>query len=317
MPIERSEWIYYSGDWMRWEDATVHVTAHALHYGTSAFEGIRAYDCQGTPSIFRLDSHVRRLLDSCKMLRFDMCDYDHARLSQLCVDLVARNRHDECYIRPLVFRGVESMGLFPLDCPVEVVLFSFAWGRYLGEEAIEDGIDAQISSWRRFSPGTTMPLGKIGGQYITNQLVSIEARQNGFTEGIMLEHGGFVSEGAGENIFVVRDGRIFTPPASASILEGITRSSVIKIAEDLGIEVEYADIPRELLYVCDELFMSGTAAEVTPVTSVDRIAVGSGVRGPITKSIQDEFFGIISGDVSDRHGWLTAVPQLESAAASD
>ena len=317
MPIERSDWIYYSGEWVRWEDATVHVTAHALHYGTSAFEGIRAYDCKGTPSIFRLDRHVRRLLDSCKMLRFDMGEYDHDRLSQLCVDLVARNRHDECYLRPIVFRGAESMGLYPLDCPVEVVLFSFAWGRYLGDDAIENGIDAQISSWRRFSRGTTLPLGKIGGQYITNQLVSIEARQNGFTEGIMLEHNGYVSEGAGENIFVVRDGRILTPPISSSILEGITRSSVIQLAEDLGISVDYGDISREMLYVCDELFMTGTAAEVTPVTSVDRVLVGDGKRGPITKSLQEDFFAIVSGEMPDRHDWLTPVPQIESIAVND
>ena len=317
MPIERSEWIWHSGKWVRWEEAMVHVTAHALHYGTSAFEGIRAYESDGGPAIFRLDRHIRRLLDSCKMLRFEMGEYDHARLSQLCIDLVARNRHDSCYIRPLVFRGVESMGLYPLDCPVEVVMFSFHWGRYLGEDAIEGGIDAQISSWRRFAPGTTMPMGKIGGQYITNQLVSIEARQNGFAEGIMLDHGGYVSEGAGENVFVVRDGRIITPPVSASILEGVTRSSVITLAEDLGIPVHYENVSRELLYVCDEVFMTGTAAEVTPVTSIDRVPIGEGRRGPITKSLQDEFFGVLEGSVPDRHGWLTKVPKMEPIAVND
>ncbi len=317
MPIERSEWIWYSGEWVRWEEATVHVTAHALHYGTSAFEGIRAYATGEGPAIFRLDRHIRRLLDSCKMLRFEMGEYDLDRFSQLCVDLVSRNRHESCYIRPLVFRGVESMGLYPLDCPIEVVLFSFSWGRYLGEEAIENGIDAQISSWRRFPPGTAMPLGKIGGQYITNQLVSIEARQNGFTEGIMLEHNGYVSEGAGENIFVVRDGRILTPPISSSILEGITRSSVIQLAEDRGFSVDYGDISREMLYVCDEIFMTGTAAEVTPVTSVDRVPVGDGKRGPITKSLQEDFFGIVSGEVPDRHDWLTSVPRIESIAVNN
>jgi len=314
MPIERSEWIWHSGKWVLWEEAVVHVTAHALHYGTSAFEGIRAYDVDG-PAIFRLDRHVRRLLDSCKMLRFDMGEYDQDRLSQLITDLVARNGHESCYIRPLVFRGVESMGLYPLDCPVEVSIFSFYWGRYLGDEAIEGGIDAQISSWRRFAPGTAMPMGKIGGQYITNQLVSIEARQNGFAEGIMLDHSGYVSEGAGENIFVVREGRILTPPMSASILEGVTRASVITIAEDLGIPVHFENISRELLYVCDELFMTGTAAEVTPVTSVDRVPVGDGSRGPITQRVQEEFFGILDGSVPDRHGWLTRVPKMETAAA--
>lgn len=315
MPIDKSEWMWHDDQWVRWDDATVHVTAHALHYGTSAFEGIRAYATPQGPAIFRLPEHIRRLGDSCKILRFEMGDYGPRRLAELCVELVARNRHKSCYIRPLVFRGSETMGVYPLDCPVKVTIFSFAWGRYLGDAAIENGIDAQVSSWRRFAPGTTTPLGKIGGQYITNQLVSIEARQNGFTEGIMLDSMGFVSEGAGENLFLVRDGVITTPPLSASILEGITRSSVIQLAADHGIPVRFENVTREMLYLCDELFMTGTAAEVTPVRSVDRVPVGDGKRGEITRTIQSDFFAIVAGEAEDRHGWLTPVATSKDSGA--
>ncbi len=317
MPIETSEWIWYNSRWVKWEEATVHVTAHALHYGSSVFEGVRAYEGDEGPRIFRLDRHLERFLDSSKLLRFDMGEHTMERLTQLCIDLVARNRHKSCYIRPIAFRGEESMGLYPLDCPVEVVLFSFPWGPYLGDEAIEDGVDVQVSSWRRFAPGTGAPLGKIGGQYVTNQFVSIEARQNGYAEGIMLDSFGFVSEGAGENVFVVKRGEITTPPISASILSGVTRDSVIILARDLGIPVHFENVTREMLYLSDELFMTGTAAEVSPVRSVDQIPIGEGTRGPITKRLQEEFFNIVEGTIPDRHGWLTCVPQIQSVAVQD
>jgi branched-chain amino acid aminotransferase len=315
MPIEKSEWIWMSGRWVKWADATVHVTAHALHYGSSAFEGIRAYESDEGPAIFRLDRHLERLLDSCKLLRFDMGSWDLETLTQVVIELVARNRHKSCYIRPIAFRGAETMGVYPLTCPVELAIFSFPWGRYLGPEAIEQGVDAHVSSWRRFAPSTSAPLGKIGGQYVTNQFVSVEARQNGYAEGIMLDSFGWVSEGGGENLFLVRRGEITTTPLSSSILEGITRDSVIAIARDLGYEVRFENVSREMLYLCDELFMTGTAAEITPVRSVDRIAVGSGKRGPVTKRLQEEFFGIVEGRVPDRHGWLTRVPVLKPVSA--
>jgi branched-chain amino acid aminotransferase len=309
MPIDKSEWIWMSGRWVKWADATLHVTAHALHYGSSAFEGIRAYEGEDGPGIFRLDRHLERLLDSCKLLRFDMDAYDFDTLSRVTIELVARNRHKSCYIRPIAFRGSETMGVYPLTCPVELAIFSFPWGRYLGPEAIEQGVDVGVSSWRRFAPATTAPLGKIGGQYVTNQFVSVEARQNGFAEGIMLDSFGFVSEGGGENLFLVRRGEITTTPLSSSILEGVTRDSVITLARDLGYTVRFENVTREMLYLCDELFMTGTAAEITPVRSVDRVQVGAGKRGTVTKRLQEEFFGIVSGAVPDRYGWLTRVQQ--------
>jgi branched-chain amino acid aminotransferase len=315
MPIDKSEWIWMSGRWVKWDEATVHVSTHALHYGSSAFEGIRAYEGEDGPAIFRLDRHLERLMDSCKLLRFDMERFDLATLTGATIDVVARNRLKSCYIRPLAFRGAESMGVYPLGCPVEVAIFCFPWGRYLGPEAIEQGVDVHVSSWRRFAPGTTAPLGKIGGQYVTNQFVAVEARQNGFAEGIMLDSFGYVSEGGGENLFLVKRGEIVTTPLSSSILEGVTRDSVITLARELGFTVRFENVTREMLYLCDELFMSGTAAEITPVRSVDRIPVGDGKRGLVTKRVQEEFFGIVSGTIADRHGWLTRVPQLAPVGA--
>jgi branched-chain amino acid aminotransferase len=315
MSIEKSEWIWMSGRWVKWDQATVHVTAHALHYGSSAFEGIRAYEGEEGPGIFRLDRHLERLLDSCKLLRFDMGSWDLDTLTQVTLELVARNKHKSCYIRPIAFRGAENMGVYPMTCPVELAIFSFPWGRYLGPEAIEQGVDVHVSSWRRYAPATSAPLGKIGGQYVTNQFVAVEARQLGFAEGIMLDSFGYVSEGGGENLFLVRRGEITTTPLSSSILEGVTRDSVIQIAKDLGYTVRFENVTREMLYLCDELFMTGTAAEITPVRSVDRIQVGSGKRGPVTKRMQGEFFGIVEGTLPDRHGWLTRVPRLVSAGA--
>ncbi|HVS66459.1 MAG TPA: branched-chain amino acid transaminase [Thermoanaerobaculia bacterium] len=314
MASKRADWIFHRDRWVRWEEATVHVTAHALHYGSSAFEGIRAYHTSGGPAIFRLDAHIRRLFDTCKLLSMKMGDLTRDSVEQLCVEAVSRNGFDSCYIRPIVYRGAGGLGLYPLECPVELSIFAVEWGRYLGVEGIEKGVDAMVSSWRRFNASTSMPLGKIGGQYTTSQLVSIEARAAGFAEGIMLDADGNVCEGAGENLFLVKDGMLMTPPMAASILGGITRDSVLKIAEDLGVRLEACKISRDMLYLADELFMCGTAAEITPVRSVDRIPVGSGARGEVTKAIQDRFFGIVSGELDDTHGWLTAVPALEPAS---
>jgi branched-chain amino acid aminotransferase len=314
MSTHPAEWIFHGGTWVPWEQASVHVTTHALHYGSSAFEGIRAYQTTTGPAVFRLDAHIRRLFDTCKLMSMDLGDLTRERIEGLCVEAVSRNRFDSCYIRPIVFRGAGGLGLNPLPCPVELSIFAVEWGRYLGAESIENGVDAMVSSWRRFNASTSMPLGKIGGQYTTSQLVSMEARAGGFAEGIMLDERGNVSEGAGENLFVVKDSVLMTPPMAASILGGITRDTVMRIAHDSGLELQPCSISRDMLYLADEIFMCGTAAEVTPVRSVDRIPVGSGTRGPITQAIQERFFGIVSGEIEDSHGWLTPVPAWQPAA---
>ncbi|NJL26980.1 MAG: branched-chain amino acid transaminase [Thermoanaerobaculia bacterium] len=314
MSSPRSEWIWFEGAWTAWDQARVHVTAHSLHYGSNAFEGIRAYETAAGPAIFRLGAHVRRLFQTCKLLRMDMSPWSEQRIAELCVEIVARNRHSSCYIRPLVYRDSGAMGLNPLGCPVELTIFSFEWGRYLGPEAIEAGVDAAVSSWRRFAPGTMSALGKIGGQYVGNQFSSVEARLNGFAEGIMLDADGYVAEGAGENLFIVIDGELNTPPLSSSILAGITRDTVLTLARDRGLAVRETHLTRDMLYLADELFMTGTAAEVTPVRSVDRIPIGDGRRGPITEQLQADFFGIVNGTLPDRHGWLTRVPPPAGSA---
>ena len=312
MPIERSEWIWIDDQWTPWDEATVHLTTHGLHYGSSVFEGIRAYDTGGQTAIFRLGSHIRRLFDSCRIMRMEP-GYTQDQVEELCVEAAARNRLESCYIRPLIYRGDEEMGLNPMSCTSRLAIYAVRWGRYLGEEAIEQGVDAAVSSWRRFNSNTAVPLGKISGQYVTNQFVSIEAREHGYAEGIMLDDRGLVCEGAGENLFLIRDGVIYTPPSYNSILGGITRDSVITIARDLKYDVRFQPIAREELYLADELFMTGTAAEVSPVRSVDRIPIGSGTRGEITHHLQEEFFGLVEGRLPDRHDWLTPVPRLAVA----
>jgi len=283
---QKSEWMWRNGEWVRWEDATVHVTAHALHYGSSVFEGIRAYATPDGPAIFCLDAHVRRLFDSCKIARIPM-PHTHEDLTRAIVETVDRNRHESCYIRPLAYRGSEVLGVDGRTCPTEVVILTLAWGRYLGAEAIEQGIDVMVSSWRRMAPDTLPAMAKIGGQYIGSQLITMEAKDNGYHEGIALDVTGYLAEGAGENVFLVVDNVIYTPPTSSSILAGITRQCVITLAEALGYEVRQQAIAREMLYIADEMFLTGTAAEITPVRSVDRLPVGEGKRGPVTQQIQD------------------------------
>ncbi len=304
--MNNGEWIWMNGEFVKWEDATVHVSTHALHYGSSVFEGVRAYSTPDGPAVFRLKEHTKRLLNSCKIARIE-CPYTEDQLNEALLQTVARNNHEACYIRPLVFRGAGPLGLEGRRSPVDVVLFTMEWGRYLGAEAIDQGIDAQISSWRRIAPDTFSSLAKIGGQYINSQFISMEAHDNGFSEGIALDIGGYVSEGAGENIFVVLDGVIYTPGVWSSILMGITRDSALTILKDMGYEVRFEPIARDMLYIADEIFFTGTAAEITPVRSVDRLQVGSGSRGPITKAVQDEFFAITSGQKADKFGWLTHV----------
>jgi len=304
--ISKTEYIWFNGRLVPWDQAQVHVSVHALHYGSSVFEGIRAYETGRGSDIFCLGPHVDRLFNSAKVCRMEI-PYTKEEIKRAIVDTVRANQHKACYIRPLVFRGFDNFGLDPRTCPVEVVILTIEWGCYLGSEAIEQGVDVGVSSWRRMAPNTFPAAAKIGGQYVNSQLIAMEAAEHGYAEGIALDVNGFISEGSGENIFVVSNGHILTPPLASSILQGVTRRCVIALAEDLGYQVREELIPREVLYMADEVFFTGTAAEITPIRSVDRITIGAGRRGPVTERLQAEFFAIASGQNPDRHGWLTEV----------
>ncbi|MBW4435686.1 MAG: branched-chain amino acid transaminase [Pleurocapsa minor GSE-CHR-MK-17-07R] len=301
-----AEFIWKNGEFIAWEAANVHVTTHALHYGSSVFEGVRAYATPKGPALFRLQPHTRRLVNSCKIARIAL-PWSEDEINAAIVETVRRNGHDSCYIRPVAMRGAGPLGVEGRKNPTDMFIFTMEWGRYLGAEAIEQGIDVQVSSWRRIAPDTFASMAKIGGQYVNSQFIKMEAADNGFAEGIALDYNGTVSEGSGENIFVIMDGVVYTPGTASSILVGITRDTVITLLKELGYEVRFEAIARDMLYIADEIFMTGTAAEVTPVRSVDRVPVGAGKRGPITKAVQDAFFAITSGSVEDRHGWLTPV----------
>ena len=304
--MNKSAKIWFNGELIPWEDAQVHVAAHVLHYGSSVFEGIRAYANDGGSGIFCLDAHVDRLFNSAKVYRMEI-PYGKDEVRAAIVDTVRANQLDSCYIRPLVYRGFESFSIDPTPCPVEMAVIAIEWGRYLGPEAIEQGVDVGVSSWRRMTPGAFPAAAKVGGQYINSQLIAMEAHHHGYVEGIALDSNGYVSEGSGENLFIVSRGEIVTPPLASSILEGVTRRCVVTLATDEGYTVREEFIPREALYMADELFFTGTAAEVTPVRSVDGIQVGEGRRGPVTARIQELFFGITGGQIEDRHSWLTPV----------
>ena len=306
MGVQKSDKIWFDGQLVPWDQATVHVAAHVLHYGSSVFEGIRTYEVSKRPAIFCLDPHIDRLFNSAKVFRMQI-PYTQQEIKQAIVDTVVANRHKACYIRPLIFRGLGSLGVNPQNCLVHTVIITMEWGRYLGPEAIEQGVDVGVSSWQRMAPNTLPAAVKLGGQYINSQLVVMEAVRHGYAEGIVLDASGFVSEGSGENIFIINKGNILTPPLASSILQGVTRHCVITLAEELGHQVREERIPRELLYLADEVFFTGTAAEITPIRSIDGISIGSGRRGPITERLQTEFFGITNGQIPDRHGWLTPI----------
>ena len=289
-----------------WESATVHVMAHALHYGTSLFEGIRCYPTPKGRAIFRLGPHIERLFQSAKMYRFPM-QHDMATIEQACRDIIVKNDLKSAYIRPLVYRGFGTLSVIPEASPVETIIGAIEWGNYLGQEGLEKGIDVCISSWSRTNSSSIPVLAKAGGHYLNAMQIGWEARRNGYEEGISVSATGTLSEGSAENLFLVRDNTLYTPPLSAAILGGITRASVLQIAQDLNLQVVEQDLPRELLHVVDEAFFTGTAAEVTPIRSVDRIPVGDGTRGPVTQSIQERFFGLFSDPETDQHGWLDMV----------
>jgi len=307
----RADWIWMNGDLIPWDQANVHVFTHALHYGTSVFEGIRAYNTPKGPAIFRSHEHFRRLLNSAKIMRITPVPYSVDELIEASKATIRANKQDSCYIRPLAYRGYETLGVDGRKCPVEIIIGTVPWGAYLGEEAINQGVDVIVSSWRRTPSGVGAPLGKIGGQYINSQFIAMEAHDLGYDEAISLDIHGYVAEGSGENLFMVKDGVVYTPPLATSILSGITRDAARTIANDLGYEVKEMTMTREMLYLADELFFTGTAAEVTPIRSVDRLSVGSGTRGPITKAIQQRFFDITAGRYPDEHGWLDYVYDQE------
>ncbi len=307
--------IWRDGRFVNWEDATIHVISHVVHYGSSVFEGVRCYETPDGPAIFRVEEHMRRLADSCKIYRMPLA-HSLETLVQGCIDTVVENDMPHCYLRPIAVRTGEQMGVNPKDCPLEVFIIPWTWGTYLGKESLAEGVDVCVSSWRRPAPSTIPMMAKAGGNYLNSQLSKMEARLDDYSEGIMLDSFGMVSEGSGENLFVVRDGRLLTAPVSAGILNGITRDSVTRIARDLGYEVVEATMPREMLYVADELFFTGTAAEITPIRSVDRIPVGSGKPGPVTLAIQEQYMGIAEGRLPDRYGWLTRVASMAASGTS-
>ena len=303
----RTTKIWRDGQLVNWEDATIHVISHVVHYGSSVFEGMRCYETPSGGAIFRAHDHMRRLHDSCKIYRMEM-RHSIDELVQGCIDTVAANDLRECYLRPVVIRSGEQMGVYPVGVPVETFIIAWQWGAYLGHDSLEHGVDVCVSSWRRPAPDTFPTLAKAGGNYLNSQLSKLEARQDGYAEGIMLDSQGYVSEGSGENLFAVRDGVLITTPMSSGILNGITRDSIMKIALAQGLTVREQVLPREFLYVCDELFFCGTAAELSPIRSVDRIPVGDGQVGPITRAIQKEYLGVAHGRLPDKFGWLTALP---------
>lgn len=315
-PSGRVAKIWRDGELVNWEDANIHIISHVAHYGSAVFEGIRCYETPSGGAVFRLRDHMERLLDSCRIYRMPL-DYSLDQLMQATVDTIAANELRHCYIRPIVVRTGEQMGFYPIGVPVEA--FIICWQSdaiYLGANALEEGVDVCVSSWRRAAPDTFPTLAKAAGNYLNSQLSKIEARQDGYAEAISLDSFGFVSEGSGENTFVIRDGVVYTSPISAGILQGITRATVIQLATDLGYEVREQSVPREMLYIADEILLCGTAAEVTPVRSVDRVPVGSGRPGPITRAIQSEYLGVAKGRIADRHGWLTPVPVPAAATTA-
>jgi branched-chain amino acid aminotransferase len=298
--------IWMNGEFVPFDQANVHVLTHALHYGSSVFEGIRCYHTDKGSAIFRHADHMQRQIDSARIYRMDL-GYTREELEQAVIETIVRSGLKACYIRPLSFRGAGSMGVNPIQNPVQTIIAVWEWGAYLGAEALEEGVDVHVASWNRMAPNTFPAMAKAGGNYLNASLVKMDAVLSGFTEGIMLSAGGHVAEGSGENIFVVKNGKLYTAPVATSILPGITRESIVTLAHGMGLEVVEGLIPREALYIADEVFFTGTAAEVTPVRSIDHHVIGSGRRGPITERLQSAFFDVVHRG-EDPHGWLTMVP---------
>jgi branched-chain amino acid aminotransferase len=305
-PFRSDLQVWMDGEFVPWQEATVHVMAHVMHYGSSVFEGIRCYKTKRGSAVFRLSEHVRRLYDSARIYRMPL-PWTEAEFASAICESIRRNGFEACYVRPVVYRGLGTPGVNPLNSPVCSAIVCWDWGHYLGDGSIQSGIDVCVSSWTRMAPNTMPMLAKASANYMNSQLIKIEAVTNGFKEGIALDVHGFVSEGSGENIFVVRDGVVRTPPLSAAILPGITRDSVITLLREEGRDVREENVPREMLYTAEEVFLTGTATEICPVRSVDRVAVGKGDPGPVTRRLQELFLGLVRGDLEDRHGWMAPV----------
>lgn len=302
--IPKTEKIWHNGKFINWDDAKIHVLSHVVSYGSAVFEGIRCYHTSQGPAIFRNREHMQRLLNSARIYRMNV-PFSLDELCEANLELVRVNRIESCYMRPIVLRGYGSGGVDPAGNPIEVYLSCYEWGRYLGEEGLKNGVDVCVSSWNRMAPNTLPQMAKAAANYMNSQLIRMEAVTNGYVEGIALDVHGHVSEGSGENVFIAVNGKLLTPPLENSALPGITRDTVMTFCRDFGIPVAEQVIPREMLYIADEVFFCGTAAEITPIRSVDRVSIGNGARGPITKRIQDEFFAITSGSKNDRYGWLS------------
>jgi len=298
--------IWMNGSLVDWKDAKIHIGSHIVHYGSGVFEGARGYDTKNGPACFRLDSHIRRLFDSARIYRMEP-KYDAQALTDAIHETINANGFSACYIRPIIYRGYDSLGVNPLPCPVDTAVMVWEWGAYFTKEAIEEGLDVKVSTWARNAPNTTPAMAKSVANYANAQLIKLEAVAEGYAEGIALDTYGNLSEGSGQNVFIVREGVIYTPPVGNSVLWGITRDSVITLAHEMGYEVREQTLPRETLYIADEVFFVGTAVEVTPIRSVDRVKVGRGRRGPVTEALQQRFFDIVKGDAPDTHGWLQFV----------
>ena len=298
--------IWMNGKLVEWKDATIHVGSHVVHYGSAVFEGARCYSTAKGSACFRLDAHMRRLFDSAKIYRMEP-QLDQAALTEAVLETIRANQFKACYIRPIVYRGYNELGVNPFPCPVDTAIMTWEWGAYLGAGALEKGVDVRVSSWTRAHPNTFPTLAKSSANYANSQLIKMEAVAEGYSEGIALDTQGNLSEGSGQNLFLVRDNTLYTPPLSAAVLPGITRSTIITLAQDLGFTVVEQVLPREMLYICDEVFFVGTAAEITPIRSIDKIQIGKGQRGPVAEALQVAFFDMINGETPDRHGWLTYV----------
>jgi branched-chain amino acid aminotransferase len=298
--------IWMNGSLVDWANAKIHIASHVIHYGSAVFEGARCYDTPRGSACFRLDTHLARLFDSAKIYRMEpQPSYDEMHAAVL--ETIRANNFKACYIRPIVYRGYNALGVNPFPCPVDTAILTWEWGAYLGQDALTNGVDVRVSSWSRMAPNTFPTLAKTAANYANSQLIKMEAIAEGYSEGIALDSFGYLSEGSGQNLFVVRNNTLYTPPITASILPGITRNSVLTLARELGFKVREEMLPRELLYIADEAFFAGTAVEITPIKSVDKITIGNGKRGPITEAIQQAFFDIIKGDAPDKHGWLEFV----------
>jgi len=304
--------IWMNGKLVEWKDATIHIGSHVIHYGSGVFEGARCYATPKGSAVFRLDEHMVRLVNSAKIYRMEY-PLDLAGWRQAVLGTIRANQMKACYIRPLIYRGYHTLGVNPLHNPVDAAIMLWEWGAYLGAEALEQGVDVKVATWSRMAPNTLPAMAKSTANYANSQLIKMEALADGYAEGIALDVYGNVSEGSGQNIFLVRDGVIYTPPLSASVLGGITRDSIVTLSRDLGYQVIEQNVPRELLYISDEVFFTGTAAEVTPIRSIDKIKIGEGKRGPVTAALQSAFFAVVNGDVPDTHGWLTYVYAEEAS----